>query len=119
MPQLISANAISDAVESALEKQGVLPVKQAFNSALECAGITVETLASQLANLIYTAKDPIKLKAVMAALSAYGINLEKETNLASAPSFTFNLIGDNVQLNSLFAPPRNYEQTLEKVKEIS
>ena len=119
MPLILQNTNLNTAVETVLEKEGILPPKQRITGALETSGITIETLANQLANLIYTAKDPIKLKAIMAALSAYGINLEKESNLATTPTFVFNLIGDNVQLNSLFAPPRNYEENLKKLEDLN
>lgn len=94
-------------VEQALEKAGVLPPREEASEALKSAGIDIQVLASQLANIIFTAKDSVKLKAIEQAFALHGISIKPEAATQGTPQIIFNVTGENVNLNSLFAPERN------------
>lgn len=97
---------IQSAVEAALEKQGAIPARDNAVSALNEAGADVRRLSYELANLIFNAKDPVKLKAIIHAFQLNGINLETENTAKVAPTITFNIVSENTNLNNLFAPER-------------
>ena len=96
---------LDQAIEVALETSKVFPRQQAADS-LIASGLSVPELATHLANLIYSAKDAVKLNAIRDALAIHGISLKQEDSAASTPQITFNIVGENVQLNNMFAPKR-------------
>jgi trimethylamine:corrinoid methyltransferase-like protein len=101
---------IEAAVEQAFEKVGVHTKKEKAAKALEQYGLSVEELAMHLANLILSAKDAVKRNAILDAFALHGINLKQEAFENSAPSIVFQVNGDNVNLNQLFAPSREVSQ---------
>ena len=108
LPLLPPGVNLDQVVETALVSAGVIPKRESAVAALEAAGCDVETLATQLASLVYSARDATKLKAVQAAFSLHGIKLEAD-NAVQAPIFTFNVITEGtVSLNQVFAPERKF-----------
>ena len=101
-------NQLEAIVEQALERAGVLPPREEAAQALINSGIDIPSLANQLANLIYTAKDSTKLKAIEQAFAIHGVSIRPESATAGMPQIVFNVSGDNVNLNSLFAPERKF-----------
>lgn len=98
--------AIESAVEQALEDKGVLSKKERAARALENAGLSIEDLAMHLANLIFTANSATKRNAILDAFGLHDINLKPDAGGQAAPTIVFQVQGENVNLNQLFAPNR-------------
>jgi|SRR3972149_6096513 len=105
-PTNLPAN-LEQAIDKAFEEKGLLSKKDRAAQALEANGLTVEDLAFHLANLIFSAKDHVKRNAILDAFGLHGINLKAEEAGNQAPNIIFQISGDNVNLNQLFAPPRD------------
>lgn len=97
---------IEAAVDNALETKGVLSKKERAARALENAGLSIEDLATHLANLIFTANSATKRNAILDAFGLHDINLKPDVGGQSAPTIVFQVQGENVNLNQLFAPNR-------------
>lgn len=107
MPTPFQSNSmIESAIDSALKKAGAIPASEEFVDALENEGLTVQRLASELANLIFNSKDITKYKAIVSALKAKGINIDAERVEDRQINVQFNIQGDNTNLNNVFAPER-------------
>ena len=106
VPMSINPAEISRAIETALVKDKVIPEREEAVNGLKDCGMDPRTLATYLGNLILSARDSTKLNAIRDAFALYGINLRPEANVATVPSITFNVVGENTQLNNLFAPER-------------
>jgi hypothetical protein len=111
IPTLTSspAKTIEAAIGQVLEEKQVFSKKERAAQALENTGLSVEDLAVHLANLIFSAKDAVKRNAILDAFGLHGINLKAEDNGPTTPNIVFQINGDNVNLNQLFAPTRNLE----------
>ena len=109
IPLSIAPTEISRAIETALVKERVVPEREEAVAGLKDSGLDPRQLAIYLANLIMSAKDATKLNAIRDAFALYGINLRPEAIAQAVPSITFNVIGENTQLNNLFAPERNFD----------
>lgn len=105
VPQL-KGDALDQAIEVALETSKVFPKQQAAES-LTASGLSIPELATHLANLVYSAKDAVKLNAIRDAFALHGIYLKQEDSATSTPQIVFNITGENVQLNNMFAPQRD------------
>lgn len=101
---------LEQAVDNALEEKGVLPKRDRAVRALESCGLSVEDLAMHLANLIFSAKDSVKRNAILDAFGLHGINLKAEDAANTIPNIVFQVQGENIQLNQLFAPSRTIAQ---------
>jgi hypothetical protein len=94
LPLQLPAIQIEAAVTSALEKSGAIPPQAEATEALKDAGADVRRLATELANLVFTAKDPIKLKAIERAFQLHGINLVPDSGGSGSVSIQFNVVGN-------------------------
>ena len=109
LPLLKVHDPISEAVEVALVKSGAFDQTQSVRESLNAAGADVETVVTALANLIFTARDSIKHKAIMDALKLHGINMETEVLGRVAPIINIQVVSDgNTNLNGIFAPERKF-----------
>lgn len=107
MPLPMNHLQIESAVTSALEKVGAIPVSEEAISALKDAGADVHRLATELASLVFSAKDRTKLEAIRDAMMLHGINLKTENRTGSqTPTININIVSENTNLNNLFAPER-------------
>lgn len=106
MPQPLSYLQIESAVGKALEKTGAIPAQVEALDALVEAGADVRRISTELANLIFNSKDPVKLKAILSAFQLHGVNINPESDQTRNVSINFNVVGDNTNLNNLFAPER-------------
>lgn len=97
---------VEAAVEAALEKTGALSPRNSAVEALNESGADVVRLATELANLIFSARDPIKLKAIEKAFALHGINLQPEMSGPTQPVINIVVQGEDVNLQNLFAPER-------------
>lgn len=109
LPMTINPSEISRAIETALVQEKIVPEREEAVAGLKDSGLDPRQLAIYLANLIMSAKDATKLNAIRDAFALYGINLHPEAIAQAVPSITFNVIGENTQLNNLFAPERNLD----------
>jgi hypothetical protein len=98
---------IEKAVETALEKSGALTPHQDAMSALDEAGADVRRLATELANLVFTARDATKLKAIQYALEMQGIVVEQKQQRIQ-PVINIAIQGENTNLQNLFVPERKF-----------
>jgi hypothetical protein len=99
---------VTEAVELALEKSGVLPTNNTVVNALNSAGADIERLATELANLAMTAREGVRLNAVRDALRLHGIDLNVGGDKSTGtPQITIQVVSEKTNLNNVFAPERN------------
>jgi hypothetical protein len=108
MPQInLDTNILNAAVETALEREGVIPKKDTAIAALDANSCDIYSLATYLANLCMTGKDSVRLKALQMAFAVHGIELNKVEVAHAAPVINFQIKTDGaLNLNQLFAPER-------------
>ena len=100
------STSIEAAIGQVLEEKQVFSKKDRAVQALENSGLSVEDLAVHLANLIFSAKDAVKRNAILDAFGLHGINLKNDDVGQSAPTIVFQVQGENINLQQLFAPNR-------------
>ena len=99
---------IETAIESALEKSGALQNQSTAVEALTESGADVHRLATELANLVFTAKASVKLQAIRDAFKLHGIDISTaQSGGSSAPVINIQVVSDKTNLNNVFAPERN------------
>lgn len=108
MPLPYNPEIIENAVSSALEKSGVLSKRNSAIESLNEAGADVERLAHEIANLVFSAKESTKLKAIQYAFALHGINIQAESTPPINPTINIMVQGEDIQLKNLFAPERNF-----------
>jgi hypothetical protein len=109
LPLTKHSDAITEAVEVALVKSGAFNPITDVRESLNAAGADIEAVATSLANLIFSAKDSVKLRAIENALKIHGISMETDSNNRGAPIINIQVVSDgNTNLNGIFAPERNF-----------
>lgn len=98
---------LDTAIEEAFETVGITNKQERASKALDRCGASVEELAQHLANIILTSKDSVRRAAIIDALGLHGISTKKEEQVVQVPQIVFQVNGENINLNQLFAPQRN------------
>jgi len=107
MPILpILDSGLCQAVDSMLVKAGVTNPKIKFQDALIASGLTIDELASQLANLLYSGKERTRLEALKLALAGQGVDLREKDAVTQVPSIIFNITSNEQNVLNMFAPTR-------------
>lgn len=109
-----NSSEVEQVVQTVLEKSGIFLPKEKFAQALENNGITIPELATQLASLIYSAREGTRLKALELALAGHGIELRKDVAAPQVPTIIFNINSSNEQnVLNMFAPEREIKTLAE------
>jgi len=100
---------VSEAVESALIKTGVISSRDSAVEALNASGADLDSLMCELANLARSGRDGVKLQAIIKAANIHGINFEVEGGQRAIPQITIQVVSEgNTNLNNVFAPERKF-----------
>lgn len=107
---LIPTN-LSEAIDKTLNESGIpeLSSDKELLQLLRNKGVNLDTLATELANLLQTGKANVRHKVTMDLLALHGIDFRQQQSTGIAISVNFqNEEGapTNVQLNNMFMPKR-------------
>jgi len=108
MPLPFRIEAVEQAVETALEKSGALSPNETVADALNEAGADVRRAATELANLLFSAKDAVRLQVIREVLAFHGVNLKTGETGPTQPVININITGEDVKLQNLYAPERKF-----------
>lgn len=106
-PEVSIVPVIDAAIDSALLASGAIArVEDEVKQALIDNGLTIPALVTGLANLAYSGKETVRLRAIERGMQLHGINLAPTEQVSSTPTFVFNIRSENANINQLFAPER-------------
>lgn len=101
---------ITEAVEAALRDEGIVAQRDSARAALNDAGADIQRLATELSNLVFSAREGVRLNAIRDAFKLHGIDLSTGNSGSgnSNPQITIQVVSENTNLNNVFAPERKF-----------
>lgn len=102
---------LSQAIEKTLDETGIpeLSAPKELIGLLKAKGVDMDTLATELTNLLLNSKSATKHKIVMDLLALHGVDFRTPENKGVTIAVNFVAKDDspiNVQVNNMFAPER-------------
>lgn len=104
---------LSQAIEKSLEQTGIpeLSAPKELVSLLKLKGVTLDTIANELANVLMNGKLNLKHKVAMDIAALYGVDFRVPDKANDALTIDVKFSSEdgspiNVQINNMFSPER-------------